>query len=41
MDLYNYRAPIYEKYADITVDTDGKTLAQTVSAIEKLLKHRK
>lgn len=41
MDLYNYRAPIYEKYADITVDTDGKTLAQTVSSIEKLLNHRK
>lgn len=32
-DVYNYRAPFYEKYADITVDTAGQNLAETVTAV--------
>lgn len=32
-DVYRYRAPFYEKYADITIDTAGQTLPQTVEAV--------
>lgn len=34
-ELYAERAPLYEKYADITVDCDNLTLDQTVDAIIK------
>ena len=34
-DLYNERAPLYEKYADIVVELDGKTIAQSVQAVKK------
>lgn len=37
-ELYAERAPLYEKYADITVDCDSLTLDQTVEAIIKALK---
>lgn len=32
-DMYDERAPLYEKYADITVELDGKTIAQSVKAV--------
>lgn len=36
-DLYNYRAPLYDKYADITVEADGQTLEETVAAVLRAL----
>lgn len=37
-DLYNERAPLYEKYADITVKCDGKTAEECVNLIiEKII----
>ncbi len=39
-DLYRYRQPFYEKYADITVDTAGKSLEDTCSAVLKALIQR-
>lgn len=32
-DLFAYRKPFYEKCADLTIDTQGKTLEETCSAI--------
>ena len=32
-DLYRERCALYEKYADITVDMDGKNIEQTVDAL--------
>ena len=36
-DVYSYRAPLYEKYADLTVDADGQTLEETVAAVLRAL----
>lgn len=36
-DVYNYRSPLYEKYADITVDADGQALEETVAAVLRAL----
>ena len=36
-DIYNYRTPLYERYADITVETEGLTLEQSAAAILKAL----
>ena len=36
-DLYDYRTPLYERYADITVETEGLTLEQSAAAILKAL----
>lgn len=36
-DLYNYRTPLYETYADKVVDADGQTLEQTVAAVLRTL----
>ena len=36
-DLYNERAPLYEKYADITVDEDNKGIREVVETIEQML----
>lgn len=36
-DLYNERVPLYEKYADITVDEHKSTIEQTVDKIIKQL----
>lgn len=36
-DLYHKRTPLYEKYADITLDADGLTTEQTVEAIRDLV----
>lgn len=33
LDLYNERIPLYEKWADITIDADGLTTEQTVQTI--------
>ncbi len=31
--LYEERAPLYEQYADITVDAEGQTVEETVAAV--------
>ena len=36
-DIYNERTPIYESYADITVDADGLRIEQTAKLIIKKL----
>ena len=36
-DLYNYRSPLYDKYADLTIDADGQTLEETVAAVLRAL----
>lgn len=36
-DLYQERAPLYEKYADVTVDCNDKTLAEIAEEISKLI----
>ncbi len=35
VELYNERVPLYEKYADITVECDGKTAEECVDLIVK------
>ena len=37
-DLYAERAPLYEKYANVTVNCDGKTAEECVDAIVDALK---
>ena len=37
-DVYDYRTPRYERYADIAVDADGQSLVQTVEAVKALIK---
>ena len=34
-DLYEERTPLYEKYADIAVVLDGKTVMESVEAVAK------
>lgn len=36
-ELYFERTPLYEKYADIVIDCDGKDIENTVSAISSAL----
>lgn len=36
-DLYNERTPLYEKWADLTIEADGLTTEQTVCKIVKML----
>ncbi len=36
-DLYDYRAPLYESWADVTVDCGGQHLEETVSAVLRAL----
>lgn len=36
-DVYNERVPLYERYADLTVDTDGKDLWDVVEEITRAL----
>lgn len=38
LDLYNERIPLYEKYADICVDLDGKTVEQCVKTVAEAVK---
>ncbi|MBQ8230246.1 MAG: shikimate kinase [Clostridia bacterium] len=37
LDMYNERLSLYEKYADYTVDIDGKTLSECVKAVAEAL----
>ena len=39
-DIYNERTALYEKYADVMVDLDGKDVAGTVDAIVAQLEGR-
>ena len=39
-DIYNERTALYEKYADVTVDLDGKDVAGTVDAVVAELEGR-
>ena len=36
-DIYEQRTPLYEQYADLTVETEGLTLEQSAAAILKAL----
>ena len=36
-DIYEERSPLYEQYADITVETYGLTLEQSAAMVEKIL----
>ena len=36
-DLYNERVPLYEKYADLTVNLDGQTITQAVQTLKGAL----
>ncbi|MDV0446194.1 Shikimate kinase [Methanosarcinaceae archaeon Ag5] len=40
-DLYEERRPLYEKYADITVDGDKKTVEEMVTEIAEKMRNRK
>jgi shikimate kinase len=39
-DLYSERIPLYEQYADITVNSDGKNVEQILDIIIKTLKSK-
>ena len=36
-DLYDYRTPLYEQWADVTVDCAGQSLEETVAAVLRAL----
>ena len=36
-DLYEFRTPLYERWADLTVDCAGQSLEQTVAAVLRTL----
>ena len=36
-DVYDYRTPLYEEYAHLTVQADGQTLAGTIEAVKEAL----
>lgn len=36
-DLYNERCVLYERYADITIETDGMSIKETVEQVRKQL----
>ncbi len=36
-DVYEYRVPLYKRYAHLTVRADGQTLAETVESVKKAL----
>lgn len=40
-DLYEERVPLYEKYADVTVDEEDKDLEESLEAVLKVLSSRK
>ena len=37
-DVYDYRVPRYERYADLTVDADGQTLVETIEVVKRALR---
>lgn len=41
LDLYNERIVLYKKYADITVNLDGKTIEETVGTLVPLISSQK
>lgn len=38
LDLYNERVPLYEKYADITIDEQNRDIREVVEAIQDAMK---
>lgn len=38
-ELYNQRAPLYEKYADITIECSGMTVEQSLDLVMKKINH--
>ena len=36
-DLYDYRTPLYQRWADVAVDCAGQTLEETVAAVLRAL----
>jgi shikimate kinase len=40
-DVFNYRQPFYQKYADITIHTAGQTLTETVESVLAALQKSK
>lgn len=36
-DLYEERVPLYEKYADIVVDEEGKDLEESLKAVLEII----
>lgn len=40
LDLYNERVPLYEKYADITIDETGKSSGKIVDELRRLMEQR-
>ena len=36
-DLYNYRVPMYEKYADIVLETEGLTIEESIEKLISML----
>lgn len=40
-DVYDYRAPLYEKYAHLTVTVDRQMLTDTVESVKQALKQEK
>lgn len=39
-DVYDYRTPRYEHYADLTVDADGQSLVETIECVKRALQSR-
>ena len=39
-DLYEERAAYFERYADITIDEEGKDLGQVVDELRRILEER-
>ena len=39
-DLYDERTPLYEKYADIVVDEEGKDLEASLESLLKILREK-
>ena len=39
-DLYEERTPLYEKYADIVVDEEGKNLEESLHAVLEIIKEK-
>ena len=40
LDPYNARVPLYEKYADVTIDETGKTLGACVDELRRIMENR-
>ena len=39
-DVYDYRTPRYERYADLTVNADGHSLVETIECVKRALQSR-